>query len=99
MKKKLLLSLLLLLILSSCEPSAVRDGRYAYEAYFHEVLKDPASFVVYNEQYEVDSTGVRVLWTLDYGAKNSFGGMKREKIEFTTIGKVLWANDRSYDYR
>ena len=62
-------------------------GRKAYEDYFRSVLKDPESFKVYNEEYSAD--GGVVEWKLDYGARNSFGGMVRKQVEFTTIGNEI----------
>ena len=96
--KKLILLCLSFIILS-CEPSAVRDGRYAYKKYFDETLIDPGSFKVYNEKYELDENGVKVVWTIDYGAKNRIGGMTRKEIKLTTTGKVVWDDYKSYDYR
>ena len=87
-----------ILTLLSCEPSAVRKGRYAYEKYFKETLLDPRSFKVYSESYEIDTTGVSVHWNVDYGAKNKFGGMVRKDVKFTTVGKTLFVDDEIYDY-
>ena len=82
--------LLAVSILSSCEPSAVRQGRDLYKAYFNKMLKDPSSFVVYDEKYEVSETNkYTVEWKLDYGAKNGWGAMDRETVEFTTVGDNL----------
>lgn len=97
MKKYLMLCLSLMVF--SCEPSAVRNGREAYKKYFEETLIDPESFKVYNEKYETDANGVKVVWTIDYGTKNRIGAMTRKEITLTTIGKVVWADGRSYDYR
>lgn len=97
MKKFVLLCLSLLIL--SCEPSAVREGRVAYKKYFKETLIDPESFKVYNEKYEIDTSGVKVIWTIDYGTKNRIGAMTRKEITLTTIGKVVWDDYRSYDYR
>ena len=88
MKKLLLLLIFPLLI--ACEPSSVDVGREAYEKYFKSTLKDPESFKVYSEKYEVAPDGYKIKWKIDYGAKNGFGGMVREKAEFYTIGKKIY---------
>ena len=67
--KKLLLLLFFTISITSCDPSPVDVGREAYEAYFKSTLKDPESFKVYSEKYEVESNGMTVHWTIDYGAK------------------------------
>lgn len=73
----------------SCEDEAVSHGRELYQEHFKEVLKDPASFVVYSESYtKIDKFTVQ--WTLDYGAKNSFGGMVRETVKFKTCGSSIF---------
>ena len=92
--KKLLLSLLAImsLALTSCEDSAVANGRKLYQKHFKEVLKDPESFTVYSEQFtKVDE--YTVSWTLDYGAKNSFGGMVRETAKFRTCGGSIFFDE------
>lgn len=66
-------------------------GRKAYEDYFKGILKDPESFKVYNEEYNAD--GGTVEWKLDYGARNSFGGMVRKQVEFTTIGSKIYITE------
>ena len=38
-------------------------------------------------------------WELDYGAKNSYGGMVREQVSFTTIGNSIFIDGTSYDVR
>lgn len=105
MKKILftLIGVIIILCASSCDDSVSR-GRQMYKAYFQKTLKDPKSFKVYSEKYiEKDKEG-NVKWELDYGAKNSFGGMVRESIEFSTfyggqgIGR-LFINGESYDYQ
>ncbi len=92
MKKILLLAFIL--ILCSCENRYVRDGRSMYKAYFDKVLKDPSSLKIYNESYTVD--GISVKWTIDYGAKNSFGAMNRKTIEFETNPSMLEVNGDFY---
>ena len=88
MKKYLLLCISLMLL--SCEPSYVDIGRDAYEQYFKSTLKDPESFKVYSEKYSEDEGGMKVYWEIDYGAKNSFGGLVREKAKFHTLGKKVF---------
>ena len=86
--KRLLLILLVPLILLSCQPAAVSHGRKTYERYFHKVLKDPESFKVYEETVEpIDDYSAR--WTLDYGAKNSYGAMERRTVTFKTTNDLI----------
>lgn len=47
-------------------------------------LKDPNSLVIYGIKL-YDSTGNTFVITLDYGAKNSFGGMVRDTYNYTHI--------------
>lgn len=92
--KKILLLFIMIVFLCSCENRYVSDGRSMYEAYFEKVLKDPSSLKIYNESYTVD--GVSVKWVIDYGAKNSFGAMNRETIEFETNPSMLEVNGKFY---
>ena len=63
----------------------MRNGRKTYNLYFNKFLKDPSSFTVYSEKYElVDETTVK--WTIDYGARNGMGGMNRKTVTFETWG-------------
>lgn len=87
--KKTLILLAFVGILCSCEPSEVRQGRKIYEAYFNYILKDPNSLVIYNEHYTIEEE-VSVVWEIDYGAKNSYGGMVRDKIKFTTVANTIF---------
>lgn len=87
--KKLLLSLFAILALASCGDEAVQSGRKAYQEHFREVLKDPESFTVYSESYTKENK-YTVCWTLDYGARNSFGGMVRETVKFKTCGNEIF---------
>ena len=80
--KKFLFTILCIVTLCSCENKYVSSGRNLYELYFDKVLKDPSSFKVYNEKYTLDENGITVNWELDYGAKNSYGAMVREQVEF-----------------
>ena len=103
--KKILFVLMgttLLLFMNSCDDPVTR-GRQMYKSYFQKTLKDPDSFKVYNEKYTEDKNGT-VEWKLDYGAKNSLGGMVRESVEFSTfyggqgIGR-LFINGESLSYQ
>lgn len=76
------------LLLSSCESRAVREGRQAYKAYFHDTLKDPESLKIYDEKV-TESTDVSATFVVDMGAKNSYGAYVRETYTFTTIGKKV----------
>lgn len=92
--KKIFLLFAAIFIFCSCENRYVSDGRSMYEAYFDKVLKDPSSLKIYNESYTVD--GVSVKWTIDYGAKNSFGAMDRQTVEFKTNPSMLEVNGELY---
>lgn len=93
--KKFIFLFLSSLFLLSCEDSAVSSGRKLYEMYFEKTLKDPDSFKIYSEKYTKDGE-FTVEWELDYGAKNSFGAMVRETIEFTTTPNFILINGKSY---
>lgn len=104
--KKILFALIgvtIILCASSCDDPISR-GRQMYKAYFQKTLKDPDSFKVYNEKYTKEDKEGNIKWELDYGAKNSLGGMVRESIVFSTfyggqgIGR-LFINGESYDYQ
>lgn len=97
MKKILftIIGLSALFCMSSCD-EAVYKGRKVYKAYFDYTLKDPESFKVYSEKYTKDGD-FTVNWELDYGAKNSLGGMVREKATFTTVvGTSIFIDGSSY---
>ena len=96
MKKILftIIGLSALFCMSSCD-EAVYKGRKVYKAYFDYTLKDPESFKVYSEKYTKDGD-FTVNWELDYGAKNSLGGMVREKATFTTVGTSIVIDGSSY---
>lgn len=101
MKRLFFVLFSLTLILGSCGSSESKDikiGREAYQKYYKKVLKDPSSFVVYSENYVVDpSKPFFVEWTIDYGAKNSFGGMNRVQDSFTTTSAgYLIINGKTY---
>lgn len=95
---KYLFSFLLFISLlgfSSCEDSKVSRGRDLYELYFDTFLKDPKSFVVYEEVYTIK--GGEVEWEVEYGAKNSFGAMSRERAFFsTTVLNEIHIDSRRY---
>ena len=82
--KRILLALIIPILFCSCEPQAVLQGRKVYKAYFNHILKDPGSLEIYDEDYSVN--GHIVKWTVDYGARNSYGGNVRKTISFTTFG-------------
>lgn len=100
MKKILLLMMAIIVVsLSSCDES-VSNGRRIYKAYFKHILKDPDSFTVYDEKYtKEEGSEYTINWTLDYGAKNSYGGMVREQVSFTTAGNTILIDGTVYDVR
>ena len=89
MKRLLAFLIATLLLLSSCEDSAIREGRQAYKAYFHDTLKDPESLKIYNEEVTELTKGVSAVFVVDMGAKNSYGAYVREIYKFTTIGEKV----------
>lgn len=95
MKKILfLMAMLPIVLLTSCD-KAVSEGRTVYKAYFNHVLKDPDSFKVFSEKYTKDGE-YTVNWELDYGAKNSLGGMVREQVSFETVGTTIHIDGSFY---
>lgn len=93
--KKFIAIIFFAILLSGCEPEAVLKGRHVYKEYYKKHLKDPDSFKVYEEKYEILDDG-SVQWTLDYGAKNGWGAMDRETVTFKTTstlfvkGREIW---------
>lgn len=86
---------IVLVCMSSCEDKYVSKGRKAYKAYFQKTLKDPSSLVIYSETYEHES--IKVDFTVDMGAKNSFGAMVRETYVFEILdGKIFKVNGELY---
>lgn len=91
MKIKYFLLLLIFFSLISCEKQMVRIGRSAYKNYFKEILKDPESLKIYNEQV-LEQDDVSVKFKVDIGAKNSYGGYVRETYYVKTLmGRVVEA--------
>ena len=90
MKKSILLILFLSVLLVSCEDSKVTNGRSLYKKYLNENLKDPESLKIYSESYE-NSPG-HVVFKVDVGAKNSYGGYVRKDYVFEVIGDLLIVN-------
>lgn len=89
--KKLFALFALMLILTSCEPKEVREGRGLYKLYLRHILVDPNSLQIYNEKYEIEED-CDVLWTIDYGAKNQAGGMVRKTVRLRTTGDDIIKN-------
>ena len=86
--KRLLLIILTAISLAGCQPESVTHGRKTYQRYFKKVLKDPESFKVYEETVEpLNDHSAR--WTLDYGAKNSYGAMERRTVTFKTTNDLI----------
>lgn len=88
--KNLILILITTLSLVGCkfEKQYIKESREMWMAYFHKVLKDPNSLVIYEEK--CNDIGIDVVeWEIEYGAKNGFGGMVRETEKFKTIGDLL----------
>ncbi|MEL5895873.1 hypothetical protein AAE250_20550 [Bacteroides sp. GD17] len=99
MKKFLfiLVAILPIMLFTACD-KAVSEGRTTYKAYFNHILKDPDSFKIYSEKYTKDGE-YTVNWELDYGAKNSLGGMVREQISFETVGTTIHIDGNFYELK
>lgn len=99
--RKLIILFLILQALISCDSRNVRDGRNAYKEYLSKTLKDPSSLIIHDETFSLPqgSEGLEVVFTVDYGAKNSYGAMSRETIVFRTIGNSIFEinGKRHYD--
>lgn len=93
--KKFTVLVIAILALVSCEDSEVSKGRRIYKKYFKEILKDPSSLVVYREDFKKDGSSI-VEWTIEYGAKNSFGGMVRKTVEFKTVNNAIYVDGSCY---
>lgn len=90
---KYIFILLAFLFLSSCEDSQVSNGRKLWKAYLNTFAKDPSSIVIYNESYTKDGM---IEWTIDYGGKNSYGGMTRSTLKCRTASKYLFVDDEVF---
>lgn len=88
--RKVFVFITIAFLLFACESSDVFNGRKTYKEYFQKTLKDPNSLIIYSESYEETYYGI--TWTLDVGAKNSYGGMIRNTYIIKTIGSqsVIW---------
>lgn len=100
--KKVILFIVASIMLLACESVDVTNGRKMYKDYFNYVLKDPSSLQIHNEQYHMEGE-FTVIWTVDYSAKNSLGGMVRETIKFKTCGSTIIVDSKNghniYDAR
>lgn len=96
-----IVALAAMLLTASCDPVPVRNGRSLYKQYYAKYLKDPSSFKIYKETFK-QSSDIEVNWTLDYGAKNEYGGMVRKTVSFRTLGGsfIEFSNgDHFYNYQ
>lgn len=96
--KRIIFSLLAALLLCACQPQSVTDGKRAWTKFFKKALKDPDSFKVYEERYE-EINDHTVQWTLDYGAKNSYGAMERRTVTFKTTHDIIEIDGQLIDVR
>lgn len=92
--KKLFLILITTIAFIGCEfeKAYIKESREMWKAYFKMTLKDPNSLVIYEEKC-TDEGYQCVEWEVDYGAKNSFGGMVRKTVKFKTLGDLLLVGD------
>lgn len=92
MKKLILLFTVLLLV------SCGNKDEKAIQEHYKSVLKDPESFQVHSmELLSTEDDGLTKLYKLDYGAKNSFGGMVRDTDRVTIIGDKVYKTEKYSD--
>lgn len=98
MKKVLfyLIGLVIAISAISCsfEAEIITEGRELYKLYFKKTLKDPESLKIYEEKYS--NSGYYVTWTINYGARNSMGGMTRETIKIETYTDKVVVDGHEY---
>lgn len=101
--KKIILPIIIVLVLGALFSidyyAPVFQGRKAYKEFFRKSLKDPESLKIYSEKYEKESGSTYTIhWTLDIGARNSYGGMVRETYHIQTIGdrRTIWVKIGEY---
>lgn len=58
----------------------------AVKTYLKKTLRDPESLKIYSIETQKKDNDVTYIVTVDYGAKNGFGGMERKTDQFTVIG-------------
>lgn len=72
------------IVLSACNHKE-KSAKAAVHNYIKKTLRDPNSFEVYNETAEKQNKHTYLI-TVDYGAKNGFGGIERTKEKYLVIG-------------
>lgn len=82
-------------MMTSCEPSDVRNGRELYRMYLEKTLIVPEDMKIYNESYEIK--GNEIIWKVDVGGTTRGGGKFRETMEFETIGNGLIRVEEGFD--
>ena len=95
MKKLFILLAVIFVTCISCEQSNVRKGRNAYKEYFRENLKDPSSLVIHSERI-VSNKNSKVVFVVDVGAKNSFGGYVRNTYRIKTKYGIITSVSNDY---
>ena len=85
--KNLILIIIVIFLFSGCENQVIREGRASIKSYLHKTLNDPKSLDVLSEKFILSKNKMTVYWTIDYTAKNRFGGVDRNKEYFITFGK------------
>lgn len=87
--------LALIFILSSCGGNeVVEKARAQYQSYYKKILKDPVSFKVFDEKVTVKDEYI-VTFIVDYGAKNSYGGLTRTTDTILVVGDTFQVNGNS----
>lgn len=95
---KYLILMTLCIVSISCENSDVRKGRKLYIEYIKEFLTDPESFKIYEEKILLKKPR-NIIFLVDYGAKNSLGGMVRMRKKIEILGEEIFKiNDKSPAY-
>ena len=88
--KILFASIMITSMLLSCN-SGEKNAKVAVEKHLKETLRDPNSLEIYSSKVEKEKEHVYIV-TVDYGAKNGFGGMDRTTEKFTVIGNEVMKN-------
>ena len=76
----------LFVVLISCNREET-EAKEKLKTHIKSTLKDPNSFQVYSQ--EVEKEGHVFIITIDYGAKNGFGGMVRVTERYSVVGNYV----------
>ena len=90
--KSIILCLVATLLLTSCKSEIDKD-REIIKDYYQTVLKDPASYQEHSLKLIEKKKEYNKIYELDYGAKNGFGGMVRERVKIEVLGEKVFSVD------